>query len=396
MLTVLAIAAGSLVGSAIAQSSSTAPASSAPPPASSAQPAPTQAPPPTAAGPAPAGDTVLTDKHYTWPNVPYQVDTDPTGRGPQSGYNICNSTTAGPTSNCQTAFINNIDDWCLWGPTVPNSLVGDVEAASVAWCTTAAHGTRVMPAGTITALQFLKAPGYLQVTGLINQAGIDMDPTDSGGELDPHGADERGNPLGGLMFSNGFPSSAGNPNDIQQVIQWHSFMGSGQFCLKACDPNVANSAQYCDNIYDRIGCAYNAPAAYQPNVFETCLSDNQDPPGVYTGTDGVVTTYHQPGENTPINSLPYTARIPASSSCTTFSSAAIFTAAPAASTTASSAGAGAGLVTSGAPKPTSAAAAATKSAAGTTNGAGAHVEGVKLGGAIVVALGALVGAVMVL
>ena len=56
-----------------------------------------------------------------------------------------------------------------------------------------------------------------------------------------------------------------------------SFMGSGVFCIKACDPSVANSAQYCDNIYDRIGCQYNVPAAYVDNVFESCAGELQDP-----------------------------------------------------------------------------------------------------------------------
>jgi len=383
---ILAIAAGSLVGSAAAQSSSAPAAASssvAPPPATTAASAPA------------AGDTVLTDKHYTYPDLPYQVDTDPTGRGPQSGYNICNSTTVGPNSQCQTSFIDSIADFCLWGPTAPGGEIGDIEASTVAWCTTPAHGTRVIPAGTITAAQFLIAPGYVEIVGLINQAGIDMDPNDSGGELDPHGADERGNPLGGLLFSNAFPQSNGNLNDYIQVIQWHSFMGSGQFCLKACNPNVANSAQYCDNIYDRIGCAYNAPAAYTPGVFETCLSDNQDPPGVYTGSDGVVTTWKQPGDATPIDTLPFTARIPASSSCTTYTSSAIYTAAASAISTASSSASG--IITSSAAKATSAGAASSSSTSTAgTSGAGSKAEGVKLGGIVVVALGAIVGAVMVM
>ena len=42
---------------------------------------------------------------------------------------------------------------------------------------------------------------------------------DSGGELDPHGADLRGNPLGGLVYSNAW--SGENLTDYQQVIEWH-------------------------------------------------------------------------------------------------------------------------------------------------------------------------------
>lgn len=145
---------------------------------------------------------------------------------------------------------------------------------------------------------------------------IDLDPNDDGGELDPHGADQRGNPLGALLFSNAFAASNGNPNNYIQAIEWHNFMGGGAFCLKACDPSGANAARYCDHVYDRIGCQYNAPAAYAPNVFESCLGDNQDFPGVYT-SNGQVLTYQQPAESLgPIANVPYTARIPASSQCT--------------------------------------------------------------------------------
>ena len=56
------------------------------------------------------GFTALYDKHFSYTALPYQVDPDPNAvRGPQSGYNICNSTTEGQSSMCQTAFINAID-----------------------------------------------------------------------------------------------------------------------------------------------------------------------------------------------------------------------------------------------------------------------------------------------
>lgn len=44
---------------------------------------------------------------------------------------------------------------------------------------------------------------------------------DGHAEEDPHGADGRGNPLGSLIFSNGFPSNNGNNGTFQQVIEWH-------------------------------------------------------------------------------------------------------------------------------------------------------------------------------
>lgn len=84
------------------------------------------------------------------------------------------------------------------------------------------------------------------------------------------------------------------------------------FCIKVCDPAGAHAADFCQHIYgmtmisfplecmtdtrselDRIGCQYNAPAAYQDGVFEKCKGDDQDFPGVYTGSDGKGRHYDQ-------------------------------------------------------------------------------------------------------
>ncbi|KAF8300468.1 hypothetical protein DL93DRAFT_2233801 [Clavulina sp. PMI_390] len=271
--------------------------------------------------------TPLTDQRFTYPNLPYKVDTDPTGRGPQFGYNICNSTTQGQDSDCQTALVNSIDDWCTWGPATPNSSIQDVEAATVAWCTKPGHGTRVIPEGAITGVQVLKAPSYILFTANIRQELINIQTNDDGGELDPHGDDQRGNPLGGLVYSNAFPSNKGNNNTFQQVIEWHNFLGSDVICFKICDPSVSPSSQpYCDNHFDRTGCNFVAPAAYQDGVFEVCESDNQDPVGMYTGADGKTSTFSQPPEPTVITSLP-SVKTPASSKCTPYNSASLYAAA---------------------------------------------------------------------
>ncbi|KIM22833.1 hypothetical protein M408DRAFT_332704 [Serendipita vermifera MAFF 305830] len=273
----------------------------------------------------------LASQHFTYTALPYQADPNGGERGTQFGYNICNSTTEGPTSLCQTAIINSIDDFCLWGPPEPNSLIGNVEGESVAWCTKAGYGTRVIPKGAITGLQFMKTPDYVQVTGFIQQDLINIDATDSGGELDPHGADQRGNPLGGLLFSNAWGGG------MVQAVEWHNFMGGGTFCLKACDPSGAHAADYCQHVFDRIGCQYNAPAAYVDGTFLSCLGDNQDFPGVYTDATGATITYQQPAESLgAITTIPYSARIPASSSCTTYESASLFANAPEATVSRSS------------------------------------------------------------
>lgn len=275
-----------------------------------------------------SSDIPLASKHFDYTSLPYMVDTNNGPRGIQTGYNLCNSTTEGSSSLCQTAIVNSLDDFCIWGPQKPDSQIADTEGELVAWCTKPGHGTRIIPPGALTGVQFMQTPDYLQVTGKINQSMINILHGDTGGEEDPHGADGRGNPLGSLIFSNGFPSNNGNNGTYQQVIEWHNFLGGEMFCIKVCDPAGAHAADFCQHIYDRIGCQYNAPAAYQDGVFEKCKGDNQDFPGVYTGSDGKVTTYSQPAESLGvIQTIPYTARIPASSDCQTFSSQDLFAAA---------------------------------------------------------------------
>jgi hypothetical protein len=61
------------------------------------------APDPAASTPAP-----LTDYYIPYTALPYKVNPYPYLRGPQSGYNICNSTTAGDESQCQTLIVNSI------------------------------------------------------------------------------------------------------------------------------------------------------------------------------------------------------------------------------------------------------------------------------------------------
>ncbi len=59
----------------------------------------------------------------------------------------------------------------------------------VAWCTQPGHGGRVFVDGTITGVQFTKAPDYVQVVGFMDQTKMNMVAGDAGGEMDPHGAD---------------------------------------------------------------------------------------------------------------------------------------------------------------------------------------------------------------
>jgi len=82
-----------------------------------------------------------------------------------------------------------VTDFCLWSSPDKNETIGDVEAKTVAYCTKPGHGTRILPPGTLTAVQVLRAPSYILFTGHINQVNVDLQSTDYGGELDPYGAD---------------------------------------------------------------------------------------------------------------------------------------------------------------------------------------------------------------
>ncbi|TFK35251.1 hypothetical protein BDQ12DRAFT_322981 [Crucibulum laeve] len=341
--------------------------------------------------------TPLASKTFAYPTgIPYMVDTDQgLIRGFQKGYNICNGTTQNQDSLCQTSFMNSIDDFCLWAPSEPDSLVANTEGEMVAWCTKPGHGTRLIPEGALTGVQFIKTPAYVAVIGFVDQAKINIAAGTFGGEMDPHGADLRGNPMGGLVYSNSF---SGGGSNFQQVIEWHNFMGGGAFCMKACDPANPDAAHFCEHRLDRIGCNFNVPNNAQNGTFESCDGENQDFPGVYT-VNGQVMTYTQPPEDQgAIQTMPYTARVPATSNCVQKSStelyaalATVTAASGSSSASVSGSGASASVTKSGSSsKPTSGTASATGSAASgsaTSNEAATlAISGVSLLGVVFSAL----------
>ncbi|TFY53691.1 hypothetical protein EVG20_g10003 [Dentipellis fragilis] len=167
--------------------------------------------------------TPLAGKSFAYPSqIPYHVDPQTDGRGPQFGYNQCNSTTEGPTSDCQTSFVSTIDDFCLWAPAKPDSTIADTEGEEVAWCTKKGHGTRIIPAGALQGVQYIKTDNYIQIAGFIDQTLVNIQDGDYGGELDPHGQDLRGNPMSGLMYSTGYSK------DNSTVVQMHEWNLGGE------------------------------------------------------------------------------------------------------------------------------------------------------------------------
>lgn len=126
--------------------------------------------------------TPLSSRKVDPNNIPFQVVGDDAGpRGPQAGYNRCNSSTEGPESMCQTMYINDFTDFCMWSSPRTNDTVSESEAFEVAYCTKPGHGTRLIPPGTITGAQWLYAKNYIQVVGYLNQANLNLNSADFGG-----------------------------------------------------------------------------------------------------------------------------------------------------------------------------------------------------------------------
>lgn len=119
-------------------------------------------------------------------------------------------------------------------------------------------------------------------------------------------------------------------HQLKHVLTHVSFMGGHAFCLKICDPQGKTPGAYCQNIYDRLGCAYNAPNNAKNGTFEVCDGEDMTPPGLYTGSNGETMTYFQPPESLgPITTVPYTPRVPASSNCVTYHSTDLYPSLPA-------------------------------------------------------------------
>ncbi|KAK0495827.1 hypothetical protein EDD18DRAFT_220406 [Armillaria luteobubalina] len=221
----------------------------------------------------------------------------------QTGTNKCGDG-FNQTSMCQNAYINGVDDFCLWAPPQPGaaSTIGETERIEVAWCTKEGYGTRLIPDGAITGAHFIQTPDFVQITGSGNLTMLNIPAGDGGGELDPHGADGNGNPIGGLVFSKAF-------GNLEQIFEWTNFMSDQQFCFRACNPAGSQAPTYCQHIYDEMGCEWNMPASYNAGVFESCQGDSGEPMGVYSGS-----TFSQGQPSTP-SAHP----TPSSSNCQTTS-----------------------------------------------------------------------------
>lgn len=275
----------------------------------------------------------------------------PTSEQDQAGTNQC-GTANNQTSMCQNLYVNSIEDFCVWGGQTPGSLIGNVEQIVVAYCTKAGRGTRLITNGTLISAHFVETPDYIQITGTGNWGNVNIAEGDAGGELDPHGPDGLGNPHGGLVFSNAWTNGTNNLGE--QIHEWTNYMSISEYCIRICKPSGPDPADYCQHIYDVVGCKWVMPGDYDDG-FTSCKGDSGSPPGLYPQPDGSTSTFHQGDPATPD---PHPA--PSSSNCQTFSSAQLYGGAtPTPTTTVSSSGHGTSTGTGSHPSNTSSTGAAT-------------------------------------
>ncbi|TFY76200.1 hypothetical protein EWM64_g7812 [Hericium alpestre] len=203
---------------------------------------------------------------YTPGNAP-----DQTQQG-QVGTNKCGNG-SDQKSKCQNAYLNSLDDWCVFAPPEPgaDSVIGNTERIEVAWCMKPGYGTRVIPDGTVLGAHFVQTPDYVQITGTGDLTKINVPAGDQGGELDPHGADGNGgNPIGGLVFSSAF-------GQMEQLHEWTNFVSEKEFCFRGCKDGP-NAPALCQHIYDTMGCDWNMPGNYAGGSFDQCKGDSGEAP----------------------------------------------------------------------------------------------------------------------
>lgn len=225
---------------------------------------------------------------YDPAHMPAKTDAN----GGQTGYNDCQQRygATNPKAKCQNIFINSVKDFCLWGPpkTSGSDTVGDLEAVMVSYCMKSGYGTRLIPDGTIHGAHFLKTPSFVQITGTGDFTKIHIQAGDEGGELDPHGATNMGNPVGGNVTSN---------VSGQDVFyeEWMNYISYNQVCFRICiaGSEQAPTALECQHELDVMGCNFVMPGNYADNVFETCDGDAAYPPGLYPEGNGQTSTFQQ-------------------------------------------------------------------------------------------------------
>ncbi|WFD33833.1 hypothetical protein MCUN1_000653 [Malassezia cuniculi] len=262
------------------------------------------------------------------PNYPGVVATGP--NGPTNPNKPTLNTPVNQSSEARLATINSVDDWCTFGPMDNSEPLGNVEDRTVAYCTKPRNNARVIPDGTVTSAHFVRTPLYVQVMAFGDFTKINFQHGDMGGELDPHGATNKGNPIGGNVTSNV------TGTDVFYE-EWMNYISYEMLCFRVCiaGNDQIPAAVECEHELDEMGCRIIMPGNYDNQGFDECDADAAYPPGIYV-SNGQTSTFRQyntgvwtddkgkthgytngdPDQSTP--SLAMT--IPSSSNCRTVSS----------------------------------------------------------------------------
>lgn len=140
-------------------------------------------------------------------------------------------------------------------------------------------------------MQFVKTPLYIQLYALGNFANINLAPGDSGGELDPHGATNMGNPVGGNVTSN----IVDGKTDVFYE-EWMNYISYSEICFRVCiaGSDEATPTVECQHTLDEMGCSFvMAQLPINNGTFESCEADSAYPPGIYPQPDGSTSTFQQ-------------------------------------------------------------------------------------------------------
>lgn len=241
----------------------------------------------------PLSHAIIT-KTFTYGNLPNQVYD-----GIMTGFNNCSQwLPSNQNADCETIVVNSNEDFCLFAPPYSdghNATIANTEREEVAWCTKPGYGTRLLPNNIFQGLHFVKTDRYIQLTGVGDFTKIGIPAGDTGGELDAHGFDGKGNPIGGMCFTDAFSSNGA----LQEAHEWIQFISATQFCMKVCQDGP-NAEEDCNHIYDEMGCFFAVPGSYDAGVFESCESAPIDPPGVVVDpTTNTTSTFTQGNPITP-------------------------------------------------------------------------------------------------
>jgi hypothetical protein len=134
----------------------------------------------------------------------------------------------------------------------------------------------------------VKTPLYWQIQGWGDLTKLNIADGDFGGELDPHGATGKGNPIGGNVTTNA------TGTDVHYE-EWMNYISFNTFCLRICiaDNATYSAASMCQHTLDIMGCEWVMPGDYTDNSFTVCDADPAYPPGVYPEANGGFSTFAQ-------------------------------------------------------------------------------------------------------